>query len=233
MMYLIKNKYKFIKQTCLDLWGIHISYTKLTKAANFIRVIKDQSRKRFRYYKMDFIFTLRKRINFRRQKRFKKEFLLPRLLYYFYLVLSKRTFMKFANIAKKRKGYYIENYLGFIEGRLFMMVYRSGFISNLFMIRYVIERKIFYVDEKLIVHHNSIVKVGQYLWFKDLEWRRLFKLDFFLRFINNVIMWPIPRYLILNGMSMFVLYWRYPRLHEIAYPTGQIDIQLANDYHII
>src|SRR3569832_1658150 len=105
-----------------------MTYTKLTKAANFIRVINDQSRQRFKYYKMDFIFTLRKRINFRRQKRFKKDFLRPRLLYYFYIIISRRNFMKIANRAKKRKGYYIENYLGLLEGRLFMMVYRSHLI---------------------------------------------------------------------------------------------------------
>jgi len=160
---LVKNKAKFIKQTCLDLWGRHISYTKLTKAANFMRVIKDQSKKRFRYYKMDFIFTLRKRINFRRQKRFKSKFLLPRLLYYFYIVLSRRNFMIYSNRAKKRRGYYIENYLGLIEGRLFMMVYRSHLISNLFLIRYVVEFGMFCVNERIKAHCNSILKPGDYL----------------------------------------------------------------------
>jgi ribosomal protein S4 len=120
-----------------------MTYKKLTKAANFIRVINDQSRKRFKYYKMDFIFTLRKRINFRRQKRFKDSFLLPRLLYNFYIIISRRNFMKIANRAKKRKGYYIENYLGLLEGRLFMMVYRCHLISNLFLIRYVITHNMF------------------------------------------------------------------------------------------
>jgi ribosomal protein S4 len=120
-----------------------MSYFKLNKAANFIRVINDQSRKRFKYYKMDFIFTLRKRINFRRQKRFKDDFLLPRLLYYFYIILSKRNFMKISIRARKRKGYFIENYLGLLEGRLFMMVYRAHLISNLFIIRYVIKYNMF------------------------------------------------------------------------------------------
>jgi len=165
MVCLVKNRAKFIKQTCLDLWGKHISYIKLTKAANFIRVIKDQSKKRFRYYKMDFIFTLRKRINFRRQKRFKNEFLLPRLLYNFYLVLSRRNFMKYSNRAKQRKGYYIENYLGLIEGRLFMMVYRSHLISNLFMIRYTIDHGMFFVNNKVRSHYNSILRPGDFLWF--------------------------------------------------------------------
>jgi len=233
MVCLIKNKAKFIKQTCLDLWGKHISYTKLTKAANFIKVIKDQSRKRFKYYKMDFIFTLRKRINFRRQKRFKKEFLLPRLLYYFYLFISRRNFMKLANIAKKKRGYFIENYLGYIEGRLFMMVYRSCLISNLFMIRYVIEYGVFNVNEKLRSHYNYITKPGDYLWFEDKQWQKLFKKDLILRLNNNVIMWPVPKYLVFNTIFMFILFCRYPKLKEIVYPAGKVDIQLANDYHII
>src|SRR5437868_7110255 len=143
MICIVKNKNKFIKQTCLDLWGIHMTYTKLNKAANFIRVINDQSKKRFKYYKMDFIFTLRKRINFRRQKRFKDDFLLPRLLYNFYLIISRRNFMKISIREKKRKGYYIENYLGLLEGRLFMMVYRCHLVSNLFIIRYIVKHNMF------------------------------------------------------------------------------------------
>jgi ribosomal protein S4 len=128
-----------------------------------MKIIKEQSKKRFRYYKMDFIFTLRKRINFRRKKRFKREFLLPRLLYNFYLILSRKNFMKFANIAKQKQGSYIENYLGLIEGRLFMMVYRSHLISNLFLIRYTIEYGIFCVNEKLRSHYNFILKPGDIL----------------------------------------------------------------------
>jgi len=233
MVCLVKNRTKFIKQTCLDLWGRHISYIKLSKAANFIKVIKDQSKNRFRYYKMDFIFTLRKRINFRRQKKFKNEFLLPRLLYNFYLVLSRRNFMKYSNRAKKRKGYYIENYLGFIEGRLFMMVYRSHLISNLFLIRYIIEYGIFYVNERLKSHYNSILKPGDILWFFDKQWQKFFKKEIKLKLRKNIIMWPIPQYLIFNTTFMFVLFFRYPRLKEIVYPVGRVDIYLANDYHII
>ena len=210
-----------------------MTYTKLTKAANFIRVINDQSRQRFKYYKMDFIFTLRKRINFRRQKRFKKDFLRPRLLYYFYIIISRRNFMKIANRAKKRKGYYIENYLGLLEGRLFMMVYRSHLISNLFMIRYVITHNMFWVNEKIRVHSNSLMKPGDFLWFGDHEWKRLFKRDLLLRILDGVILWPVPKYLIFSTKFMFVLFWRLPRFEEIIYPAGKIDIYLANDYHII
>ena len=86
-----------------------------------------------------------------------------RLLFNFYLVLSRRNFMKISNKAKKRKGYYIENYLGLIEGRLFMMLYRSNLMSNLFLIRHVVERDIFWVNEKLRVHYNSILKPGDFL----------------------------------------------------------------------
>ena len=210
-----------------------MTYKKLTKAANFIRVINDQSRKRFKYYKMDFIFTLRKRINFRRQKRFKDSFLLPRLLYNFYIIISRRNFMKIANRAKKRKGYYIENYLGLLEGRLFMMVYRCHLISNLFLIRYVITHNMFWVNEKVRVHSNSLVKSGDILWFADKVWQELFKEDLLLRIRKGVVMWPVPKYLIFNTNFMFVLYWRLPSFDEIVYPAGRIDIYLANEYHII
>jgi|GraSoiStandDraft_24_1057298.scaffolds.fasta_scaffold13180_2 ribosomal protein S4 len=210
-----------------------MTYTKLNKAANFIRVINDQSKKRFKYYKMDFIFTLRKRINFRRQKRFKDDFLLPRLLYNFYLIISRRNFMKISIRAKKRKGYYIENYLGLLEGRLFMMVYRCHLVSNLFIIRYIVKHNMFWVNEKIRVHSNSIMKPGDVLWFGDKQWKRLFKRDLTLRVRKNVIMWPIPRYLIFSTKFMFVIFWRFPKFKEIVYPAGKIDIYLANEYHII
>ena len=61
----------------------------------------------------------------------------------------------------------------------------------------------------------------------------MFKRDLLLRLRANVILWPIPKYLAFNAKFMFLLFCRYPKLKEIVYPAGNIDIYLANDYHII
>jgi len=232
MVCMIKNKNKFMKQTCLDIWGKHISYFKLSKAANFMKVIFEQRKQRYKYYNRNFIFSLRKRINFKRKKKFKRNFLIPRVLYAFFLFLTKKNFIRYLNKAKRQHGYFIENYLALLEGRLFMVVYRSNFITNIFMIRYIIEQGAFYINDNIKYCFNYIVKIGDYVKL-SFDLINLFKNDLLMRLKNRNILWPIPRYLIVNHTFMFVLFYKYPRLKNVAYPVYNIEILLTHHYHHI
>jgi len=229
---MIKNKNKFMKQTCLDLWGKHITYFKISKAANFMKVIFQQRKERFKYYNRSFIFSLKKRIDFRRKKNFKKNFIVPRVLYAFFLFLTKKNFIRYLNKAKRKFGNFIENYLSLLEGRLFMMVYRANFITNLFIIRYIIEQGVFYINNDIKYCFNYIVKLGDYIKLNN-DYFDLIKNDLIIRINNRNILWPIPTYLIVNHTFMFILFYRYPKLKNIVYPVSNIDILLVHHYHHI
>lgn len=233
MVCIVKKKTKFIKQTCLDLWGIHVRYGKLTKALNFIKVIEEQTFEKSKFFSKDFVYSLRRRIHFRSKKEFKNKFILPRILINFYIVLSRRSFRRYAIKAKKHSGLYIENFLGNIEGRLYMMVYRCNYISNLFMIQHHIMYGMFCVNFKIKEQYNFIMKPGDILSFSSISWLKLFKLDFLLKINNNIIMWPVPKYLYSNNIFFFTIYIKYPEQQDILYPVDGIDIQLANDYYYV
>jgi ribosomal protein S4 len=158
MSYVVKNRNRFIKQTCLDLWGTYISYKKLNRTLNVLRFFDNQEVERKKFFKKDFIFSLRKRINFIKKKKFKPNFINRRILCNFYLVLTLRHFRNLANKAKKLQGYYVENYFNLIEGRIFMVCYRTNLITNLFLIRHVIREGMFTVNFRVKRHYNILVK---------------------------------------------------------------------------
>lgn len=232
MVCMIKNKNKFLKQTCLDLWGKHISYFKLSKAANFMKIIFKQRQKMYKYYNRSFIFSLKKRINFRRKKKFKNNFIVPRILYAFFLFLTKKNFIGYIKKAKRRFGNFIENYLELLEGRLFMIVYRSNFVTNMFIIRDIIEQGVFCINDEVKYCFNYNLRVGEYVKLSG-EYPELFRTDLIIRLEKRNILWPIPKYLIVNHVFMFILFFNYPKLKNIVYPVKNIEILLTHHYHHI
>jgi ribosomal protein S4 len=50
----------------------------------------------------------------------------------FYVNITHRKFQKLARKAKKLEGFFEENYLYLLEGRLVCLSYRSGLVLNMF-----------------------------------------------------------------------------------------------------
>lgn len=113
-----------------------------------------------------------------------------------------------------------------------MVVYRSNFITNIFLIRYIIEQGAFSINDNIRYCFNTILKIGDYVKLSDIYFT-LFKNDLKLRLINRNVLWPIPRYLIVNHSFMFVLFFSYPRLKNIVYPINNLEILLTHHYHHI
>jgi len=89
--------------------------------------------------------------------------------------------------ARRRRGSFIGNYLIFLEGRLFMLVYRSNFVNNIFKLKYIIDRGIFLVDNEIKYYSNHVVKPGQLVQV-SFDYRDLFKKDFKLRLKQGYIL---------------------------------------------
>jgi len=225
----VRNKNIFYKKTLTDVWGHFYTYFKVTKIVNFMRVIRNEARARHRYYKRDFIFTYRRKRRFRRMKKFKENFIERRYLKNFYLVLTYKNFRRYMNLASRKLGYYYGNYFSLLEGRIFMMAYRSTFITNLFIIRYVIDKGLFTINGKIRRHYNFSLQPGD-LFQVSFDYKEFFYKDLLLRLEKNNIFFKVPNYLFPNFNFMFVFFWRYPRINDLVFPID-LDIQLGSEYY--
>lgn len=160
MVCLVKNRNKFYKKILLDVWGYYKLYKKVFKLINFMWVMRVEKRVRKIYYKKEFIFSLVKRIRFRWCKKLKKKYINFCYLYNFYLIIRRKIFRRYVYMVCRKLGVFIGNYLNFIEGRLFMLVYRVNFINNIFKLKYIIDKGIFLINGYLINYLNFVVKVG-------------------------------------------------------------------------
>jgi len=225
----VRNKNIFYKKTLTDVWGYFYTYFKISKVVNFMRVIRNETRARSRYYKRDFIFTYRRRRRFRRMKKFKENFIERRYLKNFYLVLTYKNFRRYMNLASRKLGYYYGNYFSLLEGRIYMMAYRSTFITNLFIIRYLIDKGLFTINGKVRRHYNFSLQPGD-LFQVSFDYKEFFYKDLLLRLEKNNIFFKVPKYLFPNFNFMFVFFWRYPRISDLVFPVD-LDIQLGSEYY--
>lgn len=226
---IVRNKNIFYKRVLLDVWGHFSRYFKVNKIVNFMRVIRSENRMRRRFYKRNFIFNYRRKRFFRRKKRYKKNFIQKRYLKNFYLVLSYRNFRRYMTLASKKVGYYYGNYFSLLEGRIFMMAYRSTFITNIFIIRYVIDKGLFTINGKIRRHYNYSLIPGD-LFQVSFDYKNFFYKDLLLRLKKNNILFKVPEYLFPNFNFMFVFFWRYPKIDDIIFPIW-IDIQVGSEYY--
>jgi ribosomal protein S4 len=231
MVCIIKNRDKFYKKTLLDIWGYHRRYKKISKLIYFMKIIRDHRRARRLLYRREFIFNFKKRIWFKFRKRFKKEYIKHRFLFNFYLIVKKKNFLKYKKLASKLKGFYTKNYFNFVEGRLFMLVYRANFINNLFKLKSIIDRGIFYVNGQRKFFSNYHVKVGELVQV-DFKYKKLLSIDMKYRFMQRVIIRNPGRYLYINYKFLFILFLRSPKLNELKFPI-RIDIKKGGDIYFL
>ncbi len=229
MSSIIRNKHKFYKKTLMDLWGHHFTYYKVSKAINFIRIMKSEGKARYWYYKRDYIFSYKRRRRFRRPKKFKSSFIKPRLLRNYYLVLTLKNLRKYMYLANRKAGYYYGNYFTLLEGRIYMLAYRSTFITNIFLIRNVIIHGIFTVNGMIRRHYNFALQPGD-IFQVSFDYRSLMREDLLMRLDRNNIFYRVPNYLFPNFNFMFVFFWRFPKQEDIVFPF-ELDLQIASEFY--
>lgn len=139
------------------------TYKKFTKENKFFSIL-DRQRKAKRYhYRKEFIFSFRKKIKFRKKKKEKKDYLLPRFLKHFYIVLKLDQFKKMHKMAVRKYGTFEANFLLLLECRIFMLAYRLHFVTNLFMIKSFLDKGILAINGIARYHCNMTAKVGDFI----------------------------------------------------------------------
>jgi len=161
MACLLKKRGKFYRKTRLDIWGYYKTYFNKKSKYTLRRDRGDNTLrywlrfkklvKRFREFKKRrYVYRLWNRERFNFPKRLKKNYIKPRFLRNFYLVLKRRNFIKYIKLSFKGKLVrgFVSTYLGYLESRLFIIIYRLNIINNIFIIKNIINLGVFYINCK-------------------------------------------------------------------------------------
>lgn len=230
MICLVRNRKKFYRRSMLDIWGISYTYKKPTREVKFIKMLEQEQFFRKWYYRREFVYSFRKKIRFRRKKKNKDDFLMPRYLKHYYLILKLSDFRKMQRKAVRKTGNFESSYITLLEGRIFMVVFRLNWITNIFMIRSMVDAGMFTINGEIKKHSNSIAKYGDFVGVND-KYRKLVYYDVYLRYINNIIFWKTPEFMYVINAFMISIIWRPPILKDLEFFTDEIDIFFGSEYY--
>jgi len=197
MACLISKRGKIYRQLRLDIWNYYRTYfnedtlsewKKIDHTLHYwakVRLVKKELKelKKHRY-----VYRIWNRRRYEKLKYFKPNYIIPRYLRNFYLILKKHNFVNF--IKKSLKGKlirgFVSTYLNFLEGRLIVIVYRLNLINNIFIIKTLIKFGIFQVNFNEKKHINTRVKLGDFLTINK-KWLPIIKRDLLYRLNRDLI----------------------------------------------
>lgn len=240
MACLVRKRGKLYRKVRLDIWGYYKTYynkySKYEKSRNkgdntlkywlrfkrLVRRFRDFKRKRY-------VYRLWNRERFKFPKRLKKNYIKPRFLRNFYLVLKKRNFIKYIKLSQKGKLVrgFVSTYLGYLESRLFVIIYRLNIINNIFIIKNVINLGVFFINCKKKKHINTRMKLGDFLHVAK-PWKNILKQDMLLRLNQKIVIRNITNFYI-NFDKFFFLFYKLYKYKDIRYPI-RIDLYRAIDF---
>ena len=230
MICLVRNRSKFYRRTMMDVWGMSITYKKPTKEIKFVKMMDQEKLFRKWYYRREFVYSFRKKIKFKRKKEDKKMYLYPRFLKHFYLILNLDDLRKMQVKSTKKKEYFESTFLKLLECRLFMVVFRLNWITNIFMIKSMIDHGIFTINGKIKAHSNFVSKIGDIIGINDF-YMELIRYDLILRYKKRIIFWSTPSYFFLNYKFMIGVFWKNPELKDLEFITDKIDVFLGSEFY--
>jgi len=131
----------------------------------------------------------------------------------------------------KQLGSYEDNFTNFIEGSLFMYLYRSNFVTNLFMIKSVMELGIFLINNKRRYHTHYYTRPGDIISVLP-SYFHLIEDDLLLRFEQDMIVRPTPHYMEINFNFLFIFCMRKPRVSDLVlhYTSNDVDVFVGVDF---
>ena len=233
MICLVKNRSKFYNKTYLDVWGQNLLYIKYksNKYWRYLFYYWGQRVAKRKLYLKEFVYYLGEKVTFRKKKKYKLKYMGPRFLYNYYLIIRRNMFRKYMYKARRKTGSILKHYLIFIEGRLFMLIYRSYFITNIFKIKHIIDRGIFSVNGVIQHYSNYNVKPGEIIQV-SFKYKELFLIDLKIRLKRGQILRRVKNYLFINYKFMFIFFLRAPKKKEIRFPI-RLDIYRGGDFYFL
>jgi len=122
------------------------------------------------------------------------------------------------------------NYLRFLEGRVFSIVYRLNISSDIFwLLHFIKEGCNFFLDSKALSILNTLIPIGKMITFrKQLHIKMVQKI--IRRIKYKTLLFPTPKFLYASYTFFYFYLLRYPQRQDLVYPFA-IDLQRITGYY--
>jgi len=236
MACLISKRGKLYRKIRLDIWGLYATYNnelskrkKLDKTVLYWCGFKALTQEYKSFKKRRYVYRLWNRRRFKFPKKLKASYMKPRHLRNFYMVLKERNYIKFINLSFKGKlsRSFISTYLGYLEGRLMIIIYRLNIINNIFMVKHMINKGMFFINFKKKTHINTRMQLGDFLHI-DLSWKSVIVDEMEYRAEQGIITRNIKNFYV-NYIKLFFIFYKPYDYKDIQYPIN-IDLYRALDF---
>lgn len=127
--------------------------------------------------------------------------------------------------AKKDKTSTAEKFIGLLESRLDIIVYRANFVPTVFAARQFVNHKHVTVNGKVINIPSYKVKVGDVIEVREKSRNIPMVVDSISKIERD-----IPVYLNLNAQNYSVKFVVVPKVEDVPYPV-QMDLNLVIEFY--
>ncbi len=143
----------------------------------------------------------------------------------YYANLNERQFRRMFEEAGRRKGDTGALFIGLLEQRLDMVVYRMNFVPTVFAARQFVNHKHVMVNGKIVNIGSYRLKPGDVVQVRD----RAHNIPMVIEAIQNAER-PVPDYLQVDTKALKGTFLRVPDMDEVPFPFVP-DINLVIEYY--
>lgn len=133
---------------------------------------------------------------------------------FYYGNISEKQFFNTFTLANTMKGDVSENFVGLLESRLDVVVYRANFVPTVFAARQFVSHKHVTVNGKVVNIASFKVKIGDVVQVRD----RSRKLTLVMESLQKMER-DIPSYLMLDKENASIKITEKPTFAEVPYPV--------------
>lgn len=127
-------------------------------------------------------------------------------------------------------GNFEVNYLRFLEGRAFAIIYRLNFTPNVFwLLSFVKAGCNFYLESTPISLLNMLIPVGNLITIRR-KWHRKFAVQLIKRIKLRTLLFPTPKFIYSSYRFFYFYLLRYPKRTDLVYPFA-LDLQRITGYY--
>lgn len=234
MVLTLKHRIKYYRKFRADIWGLAKLAIRKTVKNLYKRPFKfflkrRKERKVFIRQKHERYFYQIARTSFiKRRRRLNKRFTSIRIVKLFYLTLTYKQIYKMAQTAKKRDGFFANNYLLALEGRLLSFLYWTGFVSNMFESLFYIKQKFVILDKKITNFANKQACLFQILSFHPMIKKKIYR-DLLTRIVTDKrTLFNPPKYIYVSYWFLLAFMIAPPR--KLIYPLWFFDCYRATGF---
>ena len=146
-------------------------------------------------------------------------------LKFYYGNISEKQFRKIFKAATKIRGDASENFIGLLERRLDIIIYRSNFVPTVFAARQFVNHKHVMVNGKVVNIPSYKIKPGDVVEIRD----RSKNLNIVLESLQKMER-EVPAYLELDEKNKSVKYVNIPTFADVPYAT-QMEPHLIVEFY--